>query len=302
MIRAGDVATSLTASTATLDRSTASRSSGRPDQLGQQQKVFDEMGHPLGLGLHPVHRVLDGVGVVAHSLRKLGIATDRRQRGAQLMAGVGERNRTHPGLAGLARRQGGRDVVEHPVERRPELPSFRARLASTQAPAPAARLRRGPAANRPPRLPFGATRRSGASARRMITMPAVVAAASAMTVTTAKISRTRIIVASTPAVGRPVMTTSPSAAPAAATTCRREAIEVSSYRVPVHRQRVQLGLGSGRSTRHDCRRWSDNPLRSPALGNGTATSPTGWAGASRKTGPGPAARTVNGANAPSAAR
>ena len=40
-------------------------------------------------------------------------------------------------------------------------------------------------------------------------MPAVVAAATAITVTTAKISRTRIIVASTSDIDRPVMTMSP---------------------------------------------------------------------------------------------
>ncbi len=49
-------------------------------------------------------------------------------------------------------------------------------------------------------------------------MPAVVAAATAITVTTPKISRTRIIVASTSDIDSPVTTTSPLRRAVAATT------------------------------------------------------------------------------------
>ena len=67
------------------------------------------------------------IGVVAHALRQLGVAADRGQRRAQFVAGVGD-ELAHPGLAGLPRRQRGRDVVEHPVQRRPELPNLGARV------------------------------------------------------------------------------------------------------------------------------------------------------------------------------
>ena len=90
-------------------------------QARQQQHVLDELGHPLGLGLHPAHRVRDVVGQrVLFALRQFGVAADRRERGAQFVAGVGD-ELPDPHLAGVPRRQRAGDAVEHPVQRRAEL-------------------------------------------------------------------------------------------------------------------------------------------------------------------------------------
>ena len=90
-------------------------------QARQQQHVLDEVGHPLGLGLHPAHRVRDVVGqLVLFALRQFGVAADRRQRGAQFVAGVGD-ELPHPRLAGLPGRQRAGDAVEHAVQRGAEL-------------------------------------------------------------------------------------------------------------------------------------------------------------------------------------
>ena len=56
----------------------------------------------------------------ALALGELGVAADRGQRRAQLVAGVGD-ELAHPGLAGVSRRQRARDAVEHPVQRGTEL-------------------------------------------------------------------------------------------------------------------------------------------------------------------------------------
>ena len=58
--------------------------------------------------------------VVPFALRQFGVAADRRQRGAQFVAGVGD-ELAHPGLAGVPRGQRAGDVVEHPVQRGAEL-------------------------------------------------------------------------------------------------------------------------------------------------------------------------------------
>ena len=90
-------------------------------QTRKQQHVLDELGHPLGLGLHPVHRVRDVVGqVVLFALRQFGIAANRRERRAQFVAGVGD-ELPNPHLAGVPRRQRSGDAVEHPVQRGAEL-------------------------------------------------------------------------------------------------------------------------------------------------------------------------------------
>ena len=58
---------------------------------GQQQQVLDQRGHPAGLGLHPAHRVRDVRRCdVPAAPGQLGVAADRGQRGAQLVAGVGD--------------------------------------------------------------------------------------------------------------------------------------------------------------------------------------------------------------------
>ena len=90
-------------------------------QAREQQHVLDEAGHALGLGFHPAHRVRDIVGQrVLFALRQFGVAANRRQRGAQFVAGVGD-ELAHPHLAGMSRRQRARDAVEHAVQRRAEL-------------------------------------------------------------------------------------------------------------------------------------------------------------------------------------
>ena len=89
-------------------------------QAGQQQQVLDEARYPLRLRCHPAHRMRHRLAVVAHALGEFGVAADRGKRCAQFVTRVGD-ELPHPGLAGLARLQRGRDVVEHPVQRRPEL-------------------------------------------------------------------------------------------------------------------------------------------------------------------------------------
>ena len=87
----------------------------------QQQHVLDELRHPFGFGFDPAHRVRDIVGqVFSFPLRQFGIAANRGQRGAQLVAGVGD-ELPYPRLAGVPRGQCARDAVQHPVQRGAEL-------------------------------------------------------------------------------------------------------------------------------------------------------------------------------------
>jgi hypothetical protein len=90
-------------------------------QLGQQQQFVHQHAHPGRLRLHPAESMGDvGRHRPGMPAGKLGIAPDRRQRCAQLVAGVGG----EPAQPGLARRppgQRGLDVAEHAVERRPHL-------------------------------------------------------------------------------------------------------------------------------------------------------------------------------------
>ncbi len=89
-------------------------------QPGQQQQVLDEPRHPIGLRLHPRHRVR---GVrrdrLAAALGELGVAPDGGQRVAQLVRRVGH-ELTDLGLARLPGGQRLLDVVEHVVEREPD--------------------------------------------------------------------------------------------------------------------------------------------------------------------------------------
>ena len=64
--------------------------------------------------------VTSGGSSLATGSGELGVAADGGQRGAQLVAGVGHEV-TYPGLARLARGQRRADVVQHPVERGPDL-------------------------------------------------------------------------------------------------------------------------------------------------------------------------------------
>ncbi len=89
-------------------------------QASEQQQVLDQARHPRGLGRDPTHRLRHRLAVIAHPLGEFGVAADRGKRRAQFVTRVGD-ELTNPGLAGLPRRQRGRDVVEHPVQRRSEL-------------------------------------------------------------------------------------------------------------------------------------------------------------------------------------
>ena len=87
---------------------------------GQQQQVLDQMGHPVGLRLHPGHGVR-GVGrqLVPPAAGQLGIAADGGQRVAQFVRRVGH-ELPDPGLTRLAGGQRLLDVVQHVVERLPD--------------------------------------------------------------------------------------------------------------------------------------------------------------------------------------
>ena len=84
---------------------------------GQQQQVLDQMGHPVGFGLHPGHGVR-GVRrqLVPPAAGQLGIAPDGGQRVAQLVRRVGH-ELPHPGLTRLPGGQRLLDVVQHVIER-----------------------------------------------------------------------------------------------------------------------------------------------------------------------------------------
>ena len=74
-------------------------------QPGEQQQVLDQTRHPDRFGLHPA----DGIGgrrrqVLAAASGQLGLAPDRSERGAQLVAGIRD-EQAHPGLAGPPRVQ-----------------------------------------------------------------------------------------------------------------------------------------------------------------------------------------------------
>jgi hypothetical protein len=89
-------------------------------EASQPEHVVDQPAHPLCLQHDPAHRLIDlrafGQGAL---LVELGVGAKRGQRGAQLMAGLGE-EALHQLLAGLAFGDGRRDAAEHPVQRRAE--------------------------------------------------------------------------------------------------------------------------------------------------------------------------------------
>ena len=57
---------------------------------GQQQQVVGEPGQPLGFGAGAAHRGGQVVPAAAGTRRQLQLAAQHRQRGAQLVAGVGD--------------------------------------------------------------------------------------------------------------------------------------------------------------------------------------------------------------------
>ena len=97
-------------------------------EAGEQQQVLDQRGHPLGLRPHPLEQARDLAGQLVGAARgELVVPADRGERGAQLVAGVGD-EAPQPGLALLAGGEGGADVAEHPVERRADLADLGARV------------------------------------------------------------------------------------------------------------------------------------------------------------------------------
>ena len=116
-------------------------------EAGEQQQVLDELGHAHRLRLDAADRVHHvGRQLAAVQAGELGVAADRGERRAQLVAGVGD-EAAHLLLALLASRQGGCHVTEHAVERGAE-PADLGALVVDRAPARRARRRRGRAAAR----------------------------------------------------------------------------------------------------------------------------------------------------------
>jgi hypothetical protein len=85
-------------------------------EAGEEQQVLDEFGHAHRLRLDAADRVRHvGRQVAAVHSRELGVPTDRRERGAQFMAGVGD-EASHLLLTLLTSRERGCHVPEHAVE------------------------------------------------------------------------------------------------------------------------------------------------------------------------------------------
>ncbi len=88
----------------------------------EQQQILHERSHAQRLRLDALERRLrrlDGGGALTAAerlQRELGVAADRRERRAQLMAGVGD-ERAHALLVALARRERLVDVVQQRVQR-----------------------------------------------------------------------------------------------------------------------------------------------------------------------------------------
>ena len=84
--------------------------------LDQRQQVLDQRAHPPGLEPHPLHRPVDRGLVRQRAGRvQVGVAADRRDRGAQLVRGVGD-ELPQPVLAAPTFVQQRRDAVQHVVE------------------------------------------------------------------------------------------------------------------------------------------------------------------------------------------
>ena len=93
-------------------------------EAGEQQQVLDELGHAHRLRLDAADRVHHvGRQLAAVHSRELGVAADRRERGAEFVGGVGD-EAAHLLLALLASRERGCHVPEHAVERGAEPPDL----------------------------------------------------------------------------------------------------------------------------------------------------------------------------------
>ncbi len=99
----------------------------------QLEQVGDQLAHPAGLGLHPGHRCRQLVlGDRAHSV-ELAVPANGGQRGAQLVAGVGD-EAAHLALGGRLHREGVLDLGEHDVEGVRQTAHLRARTSRRDPP------------------------------------------------------------------------------------------------------------------------------------------------------------------------
>ncbi len=109
-------------------------------QAREQQKVLHQQAHALGLALDPAQHPRPR-GLVRHGAlaEQLGEAADRRQRGAQLVAGVGHEpahavlRRAGRGLGLALRAVGGLEAVDHAVEGGRQAADLRTRVGGRHA-------------------------------------------------------------------------------------------------------------------------------------------------------------------------
>ena len=108
---------SSTASAAARRRSTGTRSSGRP-WSNRASRSMSSTSVPIRMASRSTReqRAVAALLVVERPLaQQLGVAADRRERGAQLVGGVGH-ELAQPGLRGGLLGEGGLDVGQHEVE------------------------------------------------------------------------------------------------------------------------------------------------------------------------------------------
>ena len=139
-------------------------------QPGQQQQVLDQRGHPLGLRRDPGERVLGRPARAVARRRQLGVAADRGQRGAQLVAGVGD-ELAQPRLAVLAGLQAPPTLSSIRFSAVPTWPtSVRGSTSGTRSASSTSPRSSGSALTL---AAVSATRSSGRSSRRTSTAPAM---------------------------------------------------------------------------------------------------------------------------------
>jgi hypothetical protein len=95
-------------------------------EVGEQEQVFDEVVHAVGLSAHATDHVVErGPSLEAAFAVQVEVATDRRQRCAQFVRGVGDEH-AEPFFGGVS-------FVEHDVERGGQLAGFGARVGDDDA-------------------------------------------------------------------------------------------------------------------------------------------------------------------------
>ena len=99
----------------------------------QQEQVLDEDAHPGCLGLDPGHHSFELLGFVCGAeAEQLGVATDGRERGAQLVRGIGQ-EAAQAFLALASSCECLLDLGEHLVQRRSEPPDLCSLVVRTDA-------------------------------------------------------------------------------------------------------------------------------------------------------------------------